>query len=109
MAADEAKPAGERIAKVLARAGLCSRREAERWIEAGRVSVDGVVLPTPAFVVPAGAQVTVDGKAMSAPELGLRIGEDAELPAGRVGQGAQHGNPVRSEDVRQQRDAHGYG
>jgi 23S rRNA pseudouridine2605 synthase len=41
---DEKK--GERIAKRLARAGLCSRREAERWIEAGRVAVDGKVQKT---------------------------------------------------------------
>ena len=34
-------PKGERIAKVMARAGLCSRREAERWIGAGRVRVAG--------------------------------------------------------------------
>ena len=34
----------ERIAKVIARAGLCSRREAERWILAGRVMLDGKVL-----------------------------------------------------------------
>ncbi|HBT43083.1 MAG TPA: hypothetical protein DEB21_14035, partial [Rhodospirillaceae bacterium] len=44
------KPADapERIAKVIARAGLCSRREAERWIEEGRVIVDGKKLLTPA-------------------------------------------------------------
>ena len=37
-----------RIAKVMARAGLCSRREAEAWIAEGRVKVDGEVLKTPA-------------------------------------------------------------
>jgi 23S rRNA pseudouridine2605 synthase len=40
-----------RIAKAMARAGLCSRREAERWIADGRVSVNGRVLSTPAFEV----------------------------------------------------------
>ena len=53
---------GERIAKVLARAGLCSRREAERWIALGRVAVDGRVLASPAVTVGAAARVTVDGK-----------------------------------------------
>ena len=53
---------GERIAKRLARAGLCSRRDAERWIEAGRVKVDGVVLQTPAFVVTDQSRIEVDGK-----------------------------------------------
>ena len=52
----------ERIAKVMARAGLCSRREAERWIEAGRVSVNGQVLKTPAFTVGQRDTVFVDGK-----------------------------------------------
>ena len=53
---------GERIAKAMARAGLCSRREAETWIEAGRVSVNGNVLDTPAFTVTQKDKVYVDGK-----------------------------------------------
>jgi 23S rRNA pseudouridine2605 synthase len=52
----------ERVAKRLARAGLCSRRDAERWIAAGRVKVDGVVLETPAFVVTDQSRIEVDGK-----------------------------------------------
>ncbi len=55
-------PAGERIAKVMARAGLCSRRDAERWIEQGRVSVNGRRLKTPAVVVTADDAILVDGK-----------------------------------------------
>lgn len=51
----------ERIAKRIARAGLCSRREAERWIEAGRVAVDGKTLESPALNVGPNAIVTVDG------------------------------------------------
>ena len=52
----------ERIAKRLARAGLCSRRDAERWIADGRVVVDGEVLSTPAFTVTAQSLIVVDGK-----------------------------------------------
>ena len=59
---------GERIAKRLARAGLCSRREAERWIAEGRVAVGGEVLTSPAVVVRPGDRVTVDGKPLPAPE-----------------------------------------
>jgi 23S rRNA pseudouridine2605 synthase len=59
---------GERIAKRLARAGLCSRREAERWIALGRVAVDGRVLTTPAVVVTDASAVTVDGKPVAAAE-----------------------------------------
>lgn len=55
-------PKGDRIAKVMARAGLCSRREAERWITDGRVSVDGKVLETPAHTVTPKLRVLVDGK-----------------------------------------------
>lgn len=52
----------ERIAKVMARAGLCSRREAETWIADGRVSVNGQVLTTPAVTVGPGDTVLVDGQ-----------------------------------------------
>lgn len=53
---------GERIAKRIARAGLCSRRDAERWIEAGRVVVNGEKLKTPACVVTDDDDIIVDGK-----------------------------------------------
>src|SRR3954470_10579307 len=52
---------GERIAKVMARAGLCSRRDAEKWIAAGRVSVNGKTLTSPAVVVTDADDVRVDG------------------------------------------------
>jgi len=54
--------AGERVAKVMARAGLCSRREAEAWIAAGRVAVNGTTIASPALNVGAGDTVTVDGR-----------------------------------------------
>jgi len=58
-----AKPAEPmRIAKAIAHAGICSRRDAERMIEAGRVAVNGKVLATPAHVVTAKDRITVDGK-----------------------------------------------
>lgn len=65
--APEAAP-GERIAKALARAGLCSRREAERWIAEGRVAVNGTVLTTPAVVVGPADAVTVDGRPLPGKE-----------------------------------------
>lgn len=54
----------ERIAKVMARAGLCSRRDAEKWIDAGRVSVNGQVLNSPACVVTEEDNIIVDGKSL---------------------------------------------
>lgn len=51
---------GERIAKALSRAGVASRREAERMIEAGRISVNGTRLDTPAFLVTAKDEIMVD-------------------------------------------------
>lgn len=55
-------PSGDRIAKVLARAGVASRREAERMIEAGRVSVNGKVLSSPALNVSPNDRILVDNK-----------------------------------------------
>lgn len=52
---------GERIAKVLARSGVCSRRDAERMIAEGRVAVDGEVLTSPATNVTRKSAITVDG------------------------------------------------
>jgi 23S rRNA pseudouridine2605 synthase len=52
----------ERIAKVIARAGLCSRREAEQWIGAGRVTLNGTVVSSPALNVRASDKITVDGQ-----------------------------------------------
>lgn len=59
---------GERIAKRLARAGLCSRRDAERWVEEGRVALNGTVLTSPAINVAPGDRVTVDGQDLPADE-----------------------------------------
>ena len=55
---------GERIAKVIARAGLASRRQAEAWIAAGRVSVNGAVIASPALNVTRRDRITIDGAAL---------------------------------------------
>ena len=62
------KPQGERIAKRLARAGVASRREAERMVEAGRVKVNGRRLDSPALNVTERDRIEVDGKALAAAE-----------------------------------------
>ena len=59
---------GERIAKVIARAGLASRREAEDWIAAGRVAVNGAVIHSPALNVSARDRISVDGEPLPARE-----------------------------------------
>ncbi len=56
------KKSGERIAKVVSRAGLASRRDAEEWITQGRVSVNGRVINSPALDVTGNDVITVDGK-----------------------------------------------
>ncbi|MGE0765134.1 MAG: pseudouridine synthase [Hyphomicrobiaceae bacterium] len=57
-----------RIAKAMARAGLCSRRDAERWIEDGRVSVNGEVIKWPALNVGPEDKILVDGKPLKSAE-----------------------------------------
>ena len=61
-------PNGDRIAKVLARAGIASRREAERMIADGRVSVNGKTIDSPALNVGAQDRIAVDGTPVGAPE-----------------------------------------
>jgi 23S rRNA pseudouridine2605 synthase len=58
----------DRVAKVIARAGLASRRAAEAWIAAGRVAVNGTTITSPALNVGDGDRVSVDGKPLPARE-----------------------------------------
>ena len=62
------RPEGERIAKLLSRAGVASRREVERMIADGRVALDGEALKTPATILPSLRGVTVDGKPVGKPD-----------------------------------------
>ena len=59
---------GERIAKIIARSGLCSRRDAEKLIAEGRVTVNGALLASPAVNVTFRDRIAVDGKPLSTPE-----------------------------------------
>ncbi|WP_414898317.1 pseudouridine synthase [Rhodovulum sp. YEN HP10] len=65
---DKTGQEGERIAKVLARAGIASRREAERMIEAGRVTVNGRRIASPALNVGPADSIAVDGAPVAAPD-----------------------------------------
>ncbi len=65
---DKALEKGERIAKVIARSGLCSRREAEVLVQQGRVELDGETVEQPGTTVRAGQKVTVDGERLPATE-----------------------------------------
>ena len=62
----DAAAAPERIAKHIARAGICSRREAERRIEDGRVTVNGETVTSPALNVSTSDSITIDGKPLPA-------------------------------------------
>lgn len=59
---------GERIAKWLARAGIASRRDAEKLVEAGKVRLNNVAVTHPATFVAAGDVVQVNGKVVAAPD-----------------------------------------
>jgi 23S rRNA pseudouridine2605 synthase len=58
---------GERIAKVIAHAGLCSRRTAEQWIAEGRVAVNGKTLDSPAVTVTEADRIAVDDRPLPVP------------------------------------------
>ena len=64
----ETNPMTERIAKYLARAGVCSRREAEKLIAQQRITVDGKTIDTPAFNVEGTEKIKLDGEKIAAPE-----------------------------------------
>lgn len=64
----EEKTSGDRIAKVMARAGVASRRDAERMIIEGRVAVNGKAIQSPALDILPSDRVTVDGKPIDAPQ-----------------------------------------
>ncbi len=91
-------PEGERIAKVLSRAGVASRREAERMIEAGRVTVNGRVIERAALNVTAKDRIAVDGREIGAPappRLWLY-----HKPAGRVTTAKdENGRPTVFDDL----------
>ena len=66
--ADDSTKKGERIAKVIARAGICSRRDAEKMIAEGRVLLDGEKVTSPALNVTENQVVSVDGKPLGEPD-----------------------------------------
>src|SRR5688572_33497508 len=65
---ENAPAEGERIAKYLASAGIASRRDVEKMIVEGRVTVDGHKLETPAFKVTGKEKILVDGQPVQRPE-----------------------------------------
>ena len=71
---------GERIAKLLARAGIASRREVERLIEEGRVALNGEVITTPATVLESLKGITVDGNPVKQAEAAGHTAPHAGRP-----------------------------
>ncbi|KQX34784.1 hypothetical protein ASD04_15435 [Devosia sp. Root436] len=98
-----AKPdTGDRLAKVIARSGLCSRRDAEVWITAGRVVVNGKKVLTPAFNVTDRDKIMVDGAPLAARQ-GTRVWL-YHKPAGLV---VTEKDPEGRETIFQHLEAHG--
>ena len=107
--------AGERIAKVIARAGLASRREAEAWIAAGRVAVNGAVIASPALNVTAQRphhrrrRAAAGARAHAALPLSqaARADDDARRPAGPADHlRASAGRPAAPDQRRPARFQH---
>jgi 23S rRNA pseudouridine2605 synthase len=93
--------AGERLAKVIARAGLCSRRDAELWIKEGRVAVNGKVIRTPAFNVTGKDHVKVDGQPLVARQ-GTRVWLYHKPPGLVVTEKDPEGRPTIFETLEEQ-------
>lgn len=89
---------GERVAKAMARAGLCSRREAEAWIAAGRVSVNGRAIASAALNVTPRDRIVVDGKPIAAPEP-PRLWRYHKPPGLLVSHGDPRGRPTVFEHL----------
>ncbi|MEQ1902139.1 MAG: pseudouridine synthase, partial [Devosia sp.] len=98
----ESQFAGDRLAKVIARAGLCSRRDAEDWIRDGRVSVNGKPIRTPAFNVTEKDRISVDGNPLASRQ-GTRVWL-YHKPAGLV---VTEKDPEGRETVFQSLESHG--
>jgi 23S rRNA pseudouridine2605 synthase len=98
-----AKPdTGDRLAKVIARSGLCSRRDAEVWITEGRVVVNGKKVLTPAFNVTDRDKIMVDGAPLAARQ-GTRVWL-YHKPAGLV---VTEKDPEGRETIFQHLETHG--
>lgn len=76
-------PPKERIAKRMAALGLCSRRDAERWIRGGRVAINKKVITTPATLVSDEDVISVDGREIKNAALTPRVWK-YHKPAGLV-------------------------
>ncbi len=93
--------AGDRLAKVIARSGMCSRRDAELWIKEGRVAVNGKVIRTPAFNVTEKDKVKVDGQPL-ADRQGTRVWLYHKPPGLVVTEKDPEGRPTIFETLAEQ-------